>query len=272
MNRLRGEPRARFQRFAPRSPAVWTRSSPRCSNAIPGSATRRPLRWRPIWRRFSKGVLRKLAVPSSPKFEATSRTSRRRNGRRLARRSPHAHLSRPPTRPCRLTRQCPTERTDRRRRHVADAGSAVPFAIPVETAWPPARFDSSSEVSILGSADSSTSQASDDPAADSSVVEFLQLLDDHSSDVFQQFGQRYAGGQCRAADCQGLARTSSQFLRDLVKGLAHKARSKRKKRVVPKTSRDRLNACAKSERRDAPSPPPKPSTRKKSSRRAPDRD
>ncbi|HET6323447.1 MAG TPA: serine/threonine-protein kinase [Planctomycetaceae bacterium] len=159
-------------------------------------------------------------------------------------------------------RRTPTE-------NVADVGSAVPFAIPVETAWPPARFDSSSEVSILGSADSSTSQASDDPAADSSVVEFLQLLDVHSSDVFQQFGQRF-GGTAPRGGLPGLAAQSSQFLRDLVKGLAHKARSKRKKRVVPKTTGP-TKARAKSKTR-RPSALPKTSVRKKSSRPKPDRD
>lgn len=161
----------------------------------------------------------------------------------------------------------PTE--NRSTQSTAAAGAAVPFAIPVETAWPPPRFDSSSEVSVLGSADASSGQTSGDPAADSSVVEFLRLLDHHSSDVFQQFGPRFAGGAPRSG-LPGLAAQSSQFLRDLVKGLAHKARSKRKKRVAPKTAGP-AKARAKAKTRNAP-PPPKPGTRKKSSRPKPDRD
>jgi serine/threonine protein kinase len=113
--------------------------------------------------------------------------------------------------------------------NAASAGPPVPFAI--EAPWPPAHFDSSSEVSVVGSADGSTSQPSGDPAADSSVVEFLQLLDAHSGDVFRQFGQRFPAGSPRGS-IPALAAQSSQFLRELVKGLARKARSKR---VVPKS-------------------------------------
>jgi eukaryotic-like serine/threonine-protein kinase len=112
--------------------------------------------------------------------------------------------------------------------NAASAGPTVPFAI--ETPWPPAHFDSSAEVSVVGSADGSTSQPSGDPAADSSVVEFLRLLDAHSDDVFRQFGQRFPAGSPRGG-IPALAAQSSQFLRELVKGLARKASSKR---VVPK--------------------------------------
>jgi serine/threonine protein kinase len=113
-----------------------------------------------------------------------------------------------------------------------NASGPVPFAI--EAPWPPMRFDSSGEMSVVGSADGSTAQPSGDPAADSSVVEFLQLLDNQSDDVFRQIGQRYAGGTSRGK-LPELAAQSSQFLRQLVKGLAGKARSKGKKRVAPKS-------------------------------------
>jgi serine/threonine protein kinase len=163
----------------------------------------------------------------------------------------------------------PTENTARTE-NAADVGAAVPFAIPVETDWLPARFDSSSEVSVIGSADASTVQANDDPATDSSVVEFLQLLDDHSGEVFRHFGQRFTGGSPRGG-LPGLAAQSSQFLRDLVKGLAHKARSKRKKkRVAPKTG-GAAKARPKS-KTQRPAAAPKTRTRKKSARPEPGRD
>jgi serine/threonine protein kinase len=149
----------------------------------------------------------------------------------------------------------------------ATGGSSVPFAIPVEAIWPLGRFDSNSEVSVVGSTGSSTGQTSDDPASDSSVVDFLQLLDNQSGEVFRQFGQRFAGGSPRGG-LPGLAAQSSQFLRDLVKGLAHKARSKRKKRVAPKTG-GAAKAHAKSKTRRPP-PLPKTGVRKKSTRRKPD--
>jgi serine/threonine protein kinase len=163
----------------------------------------------------------------------------------------------------------PTENTGRTE-NAAAVGAAVPFAIPVETDWLPARFDSSSEVSVIGSADASTVQASADPAADSSVVEFLQLLDDHSGEVFRHFGQRLAGGSSRGG-LPGLAAQSSQFLRDLVKGLAHRARSKRKKkRAAPKTGGPaKARAKSKTQR---PAAAPKTRTRKKSAGREPGRD
>jgi serine/threonine protein kinase len=112
-----------------------------------------------------------------------------------------------------------------------NASGSVPFAI--EAPWP-TRFDSSAEMSVVGSADGSTAQPSGDPAADSSVVEFLQLLDTQSDDVFRQIGQRYAGSTSRGK-LPELAAQSSQFLRQLVKGLAGKARPKGKKRVAPKS-------------------------------------
>jgi serine/threonine protein kinase len=113
--------------------------------------------------------------------------------------------------------------------NAASAGPGVPFAI--EAPWPLSRFDSSAEVSVLGSAEGSAPQASSDAAVDSSVVEFLQLLDDQSGEVFRRFGQRFPGGSPRGG-IPALAAQSSQFLRELVKGLARKARSKR---AVPKT-------------------------------------
>lgn len=115
-----------------------------------------------------------------------------------------------------------------------DAAGQVPFAI--EAPWPPPRFDSSAEISVMGSGDGSTAQpsGSGDPAADSSVVEFLQLLDNQADGVFQQFGQRYAGGASRGK-LPELAAQSSQFLKQLVKGLAEKARPKAKKQAAHKS-------------------------------------
>ena len=148
----------------------------------------------------------------------------------------------------------------------ASAGGPVPFAI--EAPWPPTKFDSSGEMSVVGSADGSTAQPSGDPAADSSVVEFLQLLDTQSDDVFRQIGQRYAGGTSRGKIPE-LAAQSSQFLRQLVKGLAGKARPKGKKRVAPKSGAT-PKPRAKSKTEPAPAIPkarrrkagPHPKTRK----------
>ena len=113
------------------------------------------------------------------------------------------------TRPCRRTPPCPQRMLPRQ---------VLLSALPSKRPWSPTPVDSSAEVSVLGSADGSTAQPSGDPAFDSSVVEFLQLLDDHSSEVFRQFGQRFPAGSSRGG-IPGLAAQSSQFLRSLVKGL-----------------------------------------------------
>jgi serine/threonine protein kinase len=135
--------------------------------------------------------------------------------------------------------------------NAASAGPPVPFAI--EAPWSPIPLDSSPEVSVVGSADGSTLQPSGDPAFDSSVVEFLQLLDDHSSEVFRQFGQRFPAGSSRGG-IPGLAAQSSQFLRGLVKGLARKARSKR---VAPKTrTASKTQAASKTPRKSKTRRPP----------------
>jgi serine/threonine protein kinase len=135
--------------------------------------------------------------------------------------------------------------------NAASAGPPVRFAI--EAPWSPTPVDSSAEVSVLGSADGSTAQPSGDPAFDSSVVEFLQLLDDHSSEVFRQFGQRFPAGSSRGG-IPGLAAQSSQFLRSLVKGLARKARSKR---VAPKTrAASKTQAASKTPRKSKTRRPP----------------
>jgi hypothetical protein len=106
------------------------------------------------------------------------------------------------------------------------ASASPPMPLAIEAPWPSTHIDSSAEVSVVGSADGSTAQTYSDPAVDSSVVEFLQLLDAHSDEVFRQFGQRFPVGAPRRG-IPGLAAQSSQFLRELVKGLASKARSKR---------------------------------------------
>jgi serine/threonine protein kinase len=128
--------------------------------------------------------------------------------------------------------------------NAATDSPAVPFAI--EAPWLP--FDSSAEVSVIGATDGSTGQPSGQPfdPTDSSVVEFLQLLDHQSGQVFRQFGPRYTG-KSPLGGLPGLAAQSSQFLRDLVQGLAGKARSKSKKRVAPKTGHTR-KASGKSKR------------------------
>ncbi len=137
-----------------------------------------------------------------------------------------------------------------------NASGQVPFAI--EAPWPPTQFDSSGEISVVGSTDGSTAQPSGDPATDSSVVEFLQLLDNQSDDVFRQIGQRYAAGQSRGK-LPELAAQSSQFLRQLVKGLAGKARPKAKKRVAPKSgATPKPGANSKTE-----SPPANPKARRR---------
>jgi serine/threonine protein kinase len=140
--------------------------------------------------------------------------------------------------------------------------AAVPFAI--EAPWLP--FDSSAEVSVLSGTDGSTGQPSGqslDPT-DSSVVEFLQLLDHQNSQVFRQSGPRFLGKSSLGA-LPGLAAQSSQFIRGLVKGIAGKARPKGKKRVAPKPA-DARKTRSKSKTRHAAATP-KPRSRKKSSRR-----
>jgi hypothetical protein len=147
--------------------------------------------------------------------------------------------------------------------NAAGSAAAVPFAI--EAPWPLSRLDSSPEVNVFGSADGSTSQPCD-PAVDSSVVEFLHLLDDPSREVFGSRGQRSRAGSSRGK----LAAQSSEFLRGLVKGLAGKAKSKKKKRATAKTGRT-VKAQAKSKTRHA-SAAPKSRARKKGSRPHPERD
>jgi len=120
--------------------------------------------------------------------------------------------------------------------NLASGGPPVPFAIPLENPWPANRFDSSAEVAMLGSEEGSTVQPSGDAAADSSVVEFLQLLGDHSDEVFRHSRQRLPAVSQRAGITE-MAAQSSQFLRDLVTGLARKASPKGKKRVAPKPGR-----------------------------------
>jgi serine/threonine protein kinase len=145
--------------------------------------------------------------------------------------------------------------------NAATSGPAVPFAI--EAPWLP--LDSSSEVSVIGG-DGSTSQPSGpalDPT-DSSVVEFLQLLDHQDRQVFRQIGRR-GTGKSPLGGLPGLAAQSSQFIRGLVKGIAGKARPKRKKQVAPKTA-DARKTRSKTKTRHAAATP-KPRSKKKSSRR-----
>jgi len=93
-------------------------------------------------------------------------------------------------------------------------------------------------------------------------------LDTQSDDVFRQIGQRYSGGTSRGK-LPELAAQSSQFLRQLVKGLAGKARPKGKKRVAPKSGAT-PKPRAKSKTEPAPAIPkarrrkagPHPKTRK----------
>jgi serine/threonine protein kinase len=146
---------------------------------------------------------------------------------------------------------------------------AVPYAIPLETPGPTDRFGSSCEISVAGSGDTSAGQRSSDLGSDSSVVEFLQLLDNHSDEVFRQFGNRYRGGSPRGG-LPGLAAQSSQFLRELMIRLARKARSKRKKRAAPKAGRtSKTRSQSKTQRSTAA---PKPRAQKRSARPNPGSD
>jgi serine/threonine protein kinase len=150
----------------------------------------------------------------------------------------------------------PTER--------AAGGAPIPFAIPVEAAWPPNRLDSAPEISLGGSGDTSSGV----PSSDSSVAEFLELLDSHSEEAFREFGTRYATGTPRGLPA--LAAQSSQFLRDLMVRLARRASSNRKKRAASKTARvSKGQGDAKTPRSAAGS---KPRSRKKSTRPNPHSD
>jgi serine/threonine protein kinase len=140
----------------------------------------------------------------------------------------------------------------------ASAGPPVPLAIPGDKPWFSVGPESTPEVAVVGSGDGSTSQPSGDPAVDSSVVEFLQLLNDQSDDIFRQFGERFGESSTRRGITE-LAAQSSSFLRELVNGLAQKASSKRRKPAPPKTDPG-PKAKARSKTRD--SAPPKPRSSK----------